>query len=292
MTDLNDMRRKAEADALDALKRYVANRQRTLDFALRADPASKLARDAKRLLDKAREDYAAYARSIGIEVEGQRRGDDHETPLAVAPVASASGRTEQGGEGVRAEDAVVAKPVAPIADVDISPSTADDHETAHVDAPTMSDADGPDEGGNAHRIEQAVAAEPVAMIADAVEERVPSGEPANRPSDVLSAPFERRAGAEDKFITSLMQTASELKAALPPLSGQSSRPRLFGRGAENANPVQPSPAAAGTPAEPTHPRNSVHPLLSDPQLDVFDPWDNEESGVDAVDRSTTRTSGT
>jgi hypothetical protein len=387
MADLKEMRRRSEAQALEALTRYVASRQRTLDLARKMDPASRFAQDATRLLEKAREDYAAFARSIGIAVEEEGRRDDHETPVVVAPDTTAPhqgsdavheeqavvaepiasnavtaveassgeardhetpqavvlaapdpGPADQGDDSVRAEQIVVAEEVAPVAhladehssssevnhhetpgvvepatfapgladqgndtvhtertvvveevapvadmaDEPASSGEAADHEAPGAVAPAASEPDLADQPGATVPREQAVAAEP---IADSVEQRASFGEVDDRPAGASPGPPESREAADDKFIAALMQTASELSAA-PPAPAQASRPRLFGRASGIASQPQTIPDAASAPNEPIRPKSSTHPLLTDPQFDAFDPWDEEEGpGERRRDRS-------
>jgi hypothetical protein len=67
---LHDATREAHAASLRSLEAYVANRRKTFEAFSRLDPDSKLARDAKELLEKARRDYQDFAQSIGAAPTG------------------------------------------------------------------------------------------------------------------------------------------------------------------------------------------------------------------------------
>ena len=56
----------AEAATRENLKQYVAHREKAFEAFHRLDPEAKSTRDARQRLEKARADYEAFARSLGV----------------------------------------------------------------------------------------------------------------------------------------------------------------------------------------------------------------------------------
>jgi hypothetical protein len=68
---LREARTTAQATALEHLKRYVAHRTMAFIAFKRLDPDSQATRDARERLEKAKRDYEAFARSIGVALENE-----------------------------------------------------------------------------------------------------------------------------------------------------------------------------------------------------------------------------
>jgi hypothetical protein len=252
MADLNELRRKAEADALDALKRYIAHRQRSFDTARRMDPASKFAHDTSRLLDKARKDYAVYARSIGIEVDEPEPSEDlaHETAGAVEPATLQPGGAAARGGEIRVEHAAAAEPVAPIADrverhVASAHAQAGDQPAPAVVVPATFDSDRARRGDETVRTEQAFAAEVVAASADHDEQHISPAEAGDHPApaDVAPATFDSDPGDHGVEIVRAEQAiAAEVAANVDPAEKQVSPSEA----ADQLTPAAFAPAAVDT----------------------------------------------